>query len=88
MLYADSHPGVVARGRALLDDSGAAEVIMADLRRPQEILASPQVRELLNPGQPVALMLLGVLHFIDDGEDPAGTGAATRRSSATSATWS
>ena len=78
MLYVDNHPDVVARSRALLDDGGTAEVIMADLRRPEEILASAEARELLDPGQPVALMLLGVLHLIDDEEDLAGIVALLR----------
>lgn len=78
VVYVDVDPGVVARSRALLQDCGTATVIMADLRRPEEILASPEVRQLLDPGQPVALTLLGVLHFIDNKEDPAAITALLR----------
>jgi hypothetical protein len=37
---------------------------------PAVILAHPQVRELIDFSQPVALLLLGVLYFITDEEDP------------------
>jgi hypothetical protein len=36
------------------------------------ILRHPSVRETLDFGQPVALMLVAVLHFFPDDEDPAG----------------
>ncbi|HEV2377259.1 MAG TPA: SAM-dependent methyltransferase [Streptosporangiaceae bacterium] len=78
VLYVDDDPDVVARSRALLSDSSTAAIIKADLHRPEEILASPEVRELLAPGQPVALTLLAVLPLIDDEDDPAGIVALLR----------
>jgi hypothetical protein len=41
-----------------------------DLRQPAGILALPDVHRLLDLGQPVALLLLAVLYFIPDDEDP------------------
>ncbi|MGO9163151.1 MAG: hypothetical protein ACLP7J_21095 [Streptosporangiaceae bacterium] len=40
---------MLARSRAPLDGSDTAAVVMADLRRPGELLASPEVRKLLDP---------------------------------------
>ncbi|MGO9079972.1 MAG: hypothetical protein ACLQDY_13150 [Streptosporangiaceae bacterium] len=45
----DTHLDVLARSRAPLDGSDTAAVVMADLRRPGELLASPEVRKLLDP---------------------------------------
>jgi hypothetical protein len=52
--------------------------VLADLREPGALLAHPKVRELIDAGQPVALLLVAILHFITDAEDPAGIVAALR----------
>jgi len=44
--------------------------VQADLRDPGTIL--DRAAALLDFGQPVAVMLLGVLHLIQDAEDPWG----------------
>ncbi len=64
VVYVDNDPGMVAHGRALLGDNDNATVIVGDLRRPEQILDSAEVRKLPDPGHPVALTLLGVLHHI------------------------
>jgi S-adenosyl methyltransferase len=45
--------------------------IDAGLRQPEQILASPAVRQTLDLSRPVALMLVAILHFLPDAEDPA-----------------
>ncbi len=77
VVYADNDPVVVTHARALLADPSTA-AIPADLRDPGAILASPEVRALLDSGQPVAILLLAVLHFIQDADDPAGIVARLR----------
>ena len=42
----------------------------ADLRHPDKILADPVLRDTLDLSQPVALMLVAILHFIRDDENP------------------
>ena len=66
VLYVDNDPLVMSHARALLTSSpeGATDYIEADLRRPADILADPKLREMLDLSQPVALMLVAVLHFI------------------------
>jgi hypothetical protein len=49
---------------------GATAYIDADLREPEKILGDPSLTATLDLTQPVALMLIAVLHFIDEGEDP------------------
>ncbi|MFJ6214041.1 SAM-dependent methyltransferase [Streptomyces sp. NPDC092296] len=72
--YLDNDPIVLVHGRALLEGAGqgTATVIHADLREPAAILANPEVREVLDFDQPIALMLVAILHFLKDDEDPIG----------------
>jgi hypothetical protein len=73
VVYADNDPLVLAHARALLRSSaeGRTAYIQADLRDPAAILGDPVVRETLDFSQPVALMLVAVLHFIPDEDNPA-----------------
>ncbi|GAA2741750.1 MULTISPECIES: SAM-dependent methyltransferase [Kitasatospora] len=70
--YLDNDPIVLVHGRALLAGAGegGVSVIHADLREPKAILATPEVRELIELDQPVALLLFAILHFIDEADDP------------------
>jgi len=73
IVYADNDPLVLAHARALLASSpeGRTAYIEADLRDPQAILDSPDTREVLDFGRPVALVLAAVLHFLPDEYQPA-----------------
>jgi SAM-dependent methyltransferase len=71
VVYVDVDPVAVAHSKHILAGNPLAAVIQEDLRRPQHILAHPDVRGLLDFDQPVALLLLAVLHFIPDTDDPA-----------------
>jgi hypothetical protein len=73
VVYADNDPLVLAHARALLTSSpeGRTAYIQADLREPESILSDPAVREVLDFGQPIALMLVAVLHFVPDEFKPA-----------------
>lgn len=70
--YVDNDPIVLVHARALMSGAGhgATTVTQADLRDPDEILAAPGVRDLLDFTEPVALMLVAVLHFLGDADDP------------------
>jgi hypothetical protein len=73
VVYADNDPLVLAHARALLTSSpeGRTAYIQADLRDPEVILSSPTVREVLDFSQPIALMIVAVLHFVHDEFKPA-----------------
>jgi S-adenosyl methyltransferase len=73
VLYADNDPLVITQARALLTSApaGRTAYIEADLRDPEAILSSPTVREVLDFSQPVALIIVAILHFIHDEFKPA-----------------
>lgn len=72
VMYVDIDPVAVAHARALLAENPRAGVIQADLRHPRDILNHPNVRDLLNFSEPIAVILSAVLHFIPDADDPLG----------------
>jgi O-methyltransferase involved in polyketide biosynthesis len=73
IVYVDSDPLVLAHARALLTGSpeGRTAYIQADLRSPAGILADPVTRAVIDFTRPIALMLVAILHFIQD-DNPAG----------------
>ncbi|MFI2209144.1 SAM-dependent methyltransferase [Streptomyces sp. NPDC020141] len=78
VLYADRDPVAVAHARALLETEDRAAAVVADLRKPRQILDSAELAGLFVPERPVALLLLSVLHFVEDADDPYGAVAALR----------
>jgi len=72
VFYVDNDPIVLAHARALMTShpAGATAFIQADLREPGKILADPALRATLDLGRPVALMLIAILHFLSDADDP------------------
>lgn len=71
-VYVDYDPVAVAHGRALLSGSGATAVIHQDIREPEAILEHPDVTRLLDFSEPVAILMLAVLHVVTDDDDPVG----------------
>jgi len=78
VVYVDNDPIVHVHANALLTGSGTTAIVLADLRDPGAILAHPKVGELIDFRQPVALLLVAILHFIAEAEDPAGIVARLR----------
>ena len=70
VLYADVDDVAVAHSRLLLDGTPDAAVIQADLREPAKILADPDTQLLLDFSAPVAVLLVAVLHFLPDADNP------------------
>ena len=72
VVYADNDPAVLAQARALLTSTpeGATGYLDGDLRDVGQLLQ--EASATLDLSQPVAVMLLIVLHLIPDGDDPAG----------------
>jgi hypothetical protein len=70
--YVDNDPLVLVHAQALLTSSpaGRTAYVQADLREPEKILGHPAIRDTLDFSQPVALMLVAILHFIPDEDDP------------------
>jgi hypothetical protein len=73
VVYADNDPLVLAHARALLTAMPGAEpcaYIHGDVRDPDGLLDSAST--VLDFARPVAVLLLAVLHFVADADDPAG----------------
>jgi S-adenosyl methyltransferase len=70
IVYVDNDPIVLTHARALLasDPRGSCAYVDADIRDTGKILA--EAATMLDFTQPVAVMLLAILHFIGDEEDP------------------
>jgi hypothetical protein len=72
VVYVDRDPVAVAHSAAILDHDPNSAVIQADMHDPKRILDDPAVQRLLDHDQPVALLLVAVLPFIPDSDDPLG----------------
>ncbi|WP_018330626.1 SAM-dependent methyltransferase [Actinomycetospora chiangmaiensis] len=71
VVYVDNDPSVVAHGRALLEENELTRFSPADLTKPEEVLADPIVRELIDFDEPLALLQLGTLHHYVGERPPA-----------------
>ena len=70
VVYADHDPVVVLHANVLLADAVTVAAVNADLRYPLDLLTSPAVRALIDFDEPVAVLLIAVLHFLEDSENP------------------
>jgi hypothetical protein len=86
VVYADNDPMVLAHSRAL-KTGGNTAVIQADLRDPAAILTHPRTLELIDFSQPLAVLLVAVLHFIGANEDPYAIVRSIYDSLHPAATW-
>ena len=71
VVYVDHDPVVISHAQALLATLRTVAVY-GELTRPEEILADPQVRRLIDFDRPVAVLLVAILHFVPGEADPAG----------------
>ncbi len=65
--YVDTDPVVLSHARALLATSSDVAAVAADLRDPPGVLADQELRAVIDPARPVAVILGAVLHFTDAG---------------------
>ncbi len=74
VVYVDNDPLVITHARALLNSSavGRTAYIEADIRDPDAILHDPAVSDTLDFSAPIALMIVAVMHFIPDEDEPYG----------------
>ena len=70
VVYVDNDPIVLVHARALLTShpNGATAYLQADLREPKDILTASEVTGTLELTEPVAVLLVAVLHFLPDHE--------------------
>jgi S-adenosyl methyltransferase len=70
--YVDHDEVAVAHGQLILAGNDRAEALRADILRPDDVLAAPEVRKLLDSGEPVGILILTTMHFASPERDPAG----------------
>ncbi|MER8073704.1 SAM-dependent methyltransferase [Streptomyces sp. NPDC094034] len=75
VVYIDSDPIVLARGRIVLEENAETAVLNEDMRETDRIFERPEVRRLIRDDEPVAALFVSVLHCLPD-ED---AGALVRR---------
>src|ERR671916_443195 len=75
VVYVDSDPVAVAHSRAILAGDEHTAVVNADLRQAEAILEDPAARATLDLDQPVAVLVVAVLHFVGDEDDPFAAAA-------------
>ena len=72
IVFVDYDPMVAVHARALVADADPARtaVVLADVRRPERVLADPELRRVLDLDRPVAILMAALLHFISPREKP------------------
>lgn len=72
VVFVDIDPVAVEHSRQILAGNDRTGVIHEDVRRPEQIIGHPEVGRLFDLDQPVAVLLVSLLHFIPASEDHAG----------------
>jgi hypothetical protein len=72
VVYVDNDPVAVAHSRQILADRSRAWVIEGDLRNPESVADHPDTASLIDFSEPVGLLMISVLHFVPDSDDPVG----------------
>jgi O-methyltransferase involved in polyketide biosynthesis len=80
VVYVDNDPIVLAHARALLvgGPQGRTVYVEADMREPATILSDPHVLEVVDPSEPAALVMVGVVHLLSDDQVQALLDGFTR----------
>jgi S-adenosyl methyltransferase len=71
VVYVDHDPVVLAHARNMLQGTPHAVIIGHDVRAPADLLADPELRRLIACDEPVGVLLVSILHFLADADDPA-----------------
>jgi hypothetical protein len=71
VVYVDIDPVAVAHSRDILSRNQRADIVQADLRDVAAIFDDPRAKRLLDPTQPIGVLMIAVLHFIPDATDAA-----------------
>jgi hypothetical protein len=70
VVYVDNDPVVLAHAAALLADDTSTFAVQGDLFDSASITESPAVRAHLDWGQPIGLLMCGILHYVLDSDGP------------------
>jgi SAM-dependent methyltransferase len=70
VVYVDNDPVVISHARNMLHGVDGATIVSHDLRDPEGITGDPRVRSMLRFDEPIAVLLVAILHFVSDADDP------------------
>jgi SAM-dependent methyltransferase len=70
VVYVDYEPVAVAHSELILEGNPDTGVIQADMRHPDSIFDAAETRKLINFAEPLGLLMVGVVQFIPDADDP------------------
>ncbi|MGM1059234.1 SAM-dependent methyltransferase [Saccharothrix sp. Mg75] len=70
VVYVDKDPIAVAHSELLLADNDRATVVQGDMRDPDSVLHHPETRGTLDFDRPIGLLVLMMLHWVPDEDDP------------------
>ncbi|TMR90117.1 SAM-dependent methyltransferase [Nonomuraea basaltis] len=70
VVYTDIDPEVGVRLGALPGTHGSTAFVVDDVTRPGSVLDNPAVRSLVDFGRPVGVLLVALLHFVTEEQDP------------------
>ncbi|MBH5337847.1 SAM-dependent methyltransferase [Streptomyces pactum] len=76
--YVDNDPIVAVHAGARLTGAPGTGFALGDVRDPAALLELPAIRDRIDLGRPVAVLLVAVLHFVTDEEDPYAIVATLR----------
>lgn len=74
--YIDSDPALVGVARDIVACIPHAVAVHGDIREPHSVLNHPEVNQMLDLAEPVAVLMAGTLSQLADDDDPAGLIAA------------
>jgi hypothetical protein len=78
VMYVDNDPVAVEHSHAILAGDERTQVLEADLRDPDSVLGAPELAKLFDLSEPIAVLMVAVLHFVPDDADPAALVARFR----------
>ena len=76
VVYVDNDPVVISHAGYTLHGVEGTAIVDRDLRDPGGITGDARVRSVLRFDEPIAVLLVAILHFVADADDPAGIVAA------------
>jgi SAM-dependent methyltransferase len=71
VVYVDIDPVAIAHAQFILGDNPNVSAIRADIHQVDTVLGHPAVANLLDLSKPVAVLMISVLHFLTDEQEPA-----------------
>jgi hypothetical protein len=70
VVYVDVEPVAVAHTELMLADNENADIVRGNLLEPDVLLSSAPAARLLDFAEPIAVLIVSVLHFLDDDAGP------------------